>query len=73
MAVVTNTRDKFEANKRRINMYIPVALADAIDIKAEEIGCNRTEMMIHILLNYFEQQKVLQLSDLASSTNRAHE
>lgn len=72
MAVIDKAREKFEANKRRINLYLPYALADALDLKAEELGCNRTEMMIHILLNYFEQQKVMKLTDLASQESKAH-
>ena len=69
MAIVDKNREKFEANKRRINMYLPVALADALDLKAEEIGCNRTEMLIHILLTYFEQQQASKLADLMDKFN----
>lgn len=64
MAIVDKAREKFEANKRRINLYLPYALADALDLKAEELGCNRTEMMIHILLTYFEQQQATKLAEL---------
>lgn len=69
MAIVDKNREKFEANKRRINLYLPVAIADALDLKAEEIGCNRTEMMIHILLTYFEQQQASKLADLMDKLN----
>lgn len=69
MAIVDKNREKFEANKRRINMYLPVSLADALDLKAEEIGCNRTEMLIHILLTYFEQQQASKLADLMDKLN----
>lgn len=65
MAIVDKNREKFEANKRRVNMYLPVAIADALDIQAESIGCNRTEMLIHILLAYFEQQKAYKFGELA--------
>ena len=69
MAIVDKNREKFEANKRRINLYLPVAIADALDLKAEEIGCNRTEMLIHILLTYFEQQQASKLADLMDKFN----
>ena len=69
MAIVDKNREKFEANKRRINLYLPVAIADALDLKAEEIGCNRTEMLIHILLTYFEQQQASKLADLIDKFN----
>ena len=70
MAIVDRNREKFEANKRRINMYLPVAIADALDLKAEELGCNRTEMLIHILLSYFEQQQASKLAELADMLNK---
>ena len=69
MAIIDKNREKFEANKRRINLYLPYAIADALDIKAEEIGCNRTEMLIHILLTYFEQQQASKLAELADKLN----
>lgn len=65
MAVTDKNREKFEANKRRINLYLPFAIADALDLQAEALGCNRTEMLIHILLAYFEQQKAYKLSEVA--------
>lgn len=64
MAIVDKNREKFEANKRRINLYLPYALADALDMHAESLGCNRTEMVIHILLAYFEQQKAYKFTEL---------
>lgn len=65
MAIVDKNREKFEANKRRINLYLPYAIADALDLQAESVGCNRTEMLIHILLGYFEQQKAYKFAELA--------
>lgn len=72
-SIVVNNRDKFEANKRRMNMYLPVAIADALDREAESIGCNRTEMLIHILLNYFEQKKAMSFAEIASKVNIPHQ
>lgn len=66
-----NVREKFESNKRRVNLYLPVSIADAIDLQAEQIGCNRTEMMIHILLSYFEQQKAMMMAnDIQTLSNK---
>ena len=59
-------REQFESNRQRINMYLPKSLGTALDLEAQEIGCNRTELMIHILLNYFQQKKAMQFADLAS-------
>lgn len=56
-------------NKMRVNMYLPRGLVALLDMTASDIGCSRTEILTHILLNYFEQP----LADLANNVKEIGE
>lgn len=54
--------------KVRCNMYLPKALIDEIEKECERTGLNRTEYVIHVMLNHFDQQKTLKLVALAEAS-----
>lgn len=51
--------------KVRCNMYLPKVLIDEMDKSAQAVGLNRTEYVIHVMLNHFNQEKTLRLVALA--------
>lgn len=53
-----------EQKKVRCNMYLPERLVEKIDQGCEETGLNRTEYVVHVMLNYFDQQQALKLVQL---------
>ena len=57
--------------KVRCNMYLPKVLVDEIERECGRTGLNRTEYVIHVMLNHFDQQKTLKLVALAE-TNDLH-
>lgn len=59
-----------EQKKVRCNMYLPVKLVEKIDKGCEETGLNRTEYVVHVLLNYFDQQQALELIDVVKQANK---
>ena len=50
-------------------MYLPKVLVDDIERECGRTGLNRTEYVIHVMLNHFDQQKTLKLVALAETND----
>lgn len=45
-------------------MYLPKVLLDEIDKGCAKTGLNRTDYIVHVMLNHFDQQRTLDMASL---------
>lgn len=48
--------------KVRVNMYLPQVIVDEIERGCARTGLNRTEYIVHVMLNHFDQQRTLEMA-----------
>jgi len=56
--------------KKRINLFMPLYMVEALDNISDELGGNRTSVVNMIIRQYLDQREVVKMSQMIDAENK---